>query len=127
MRKAFVSYNYENRELAHNVNTLLPLNIIEALIIHVNSNTKSLIDKEIRISIKESNIVVFIIGNNSHNSPWINREAELAISMNKPILCIRYPETTGSTPQKLVKCDILDWDANTVHISIKNMIRDLVP
>ncbi|NQZ10588.1 MAG: TIR domain-containing protein [Algicola sp.] len=56
--------------------------------------------------------LLVIIGNNNHNSPWINREVELGISKNLPIVVTQLPNTTGGIPNKLrgMRYREVDWD-----------------
>jgi hypothetical protein len=47
------------------------------------------IREEILSMIQGASAVIFLIGQNTHNHPWVNYEAECAISKNKKILLVR--------------------------------------
>lgn len=121
-RRIFVSYNFKDREIAHNIGKFFqseggkcqgkPVFVKNDL----SKQGKKSIDKEIQSVIAGCSAVLFIIGDNNHNSPWINREAELSISMGLKSVAIRYPDTTGSLPNVLKKCEIpfVEWDQSSL-------------
>jgi hypothetical protein len=59
---------------------------------------------------------LFIVGNNNHNSPWILREAELAISMNLHLVLTRIPESTGAIPPILSRMSlpVAKWEVQDI-------------
>jgi len=54
---------------------------------------------------------LFVVGDNSHNSPWINREVELAVSKGLALVATQLPHTSGGIPNKLKNnyANIANW------------------
>lgn len=126
-RKIFISYNFRDREIAHNIGKFFqsergrcqgkPVFVKDDL----SKQGGKAIDKEIQLVMGGCCAVLFIVGNNNHNSPWINREAELSISMGLKSVAIRYPGTTGNLPDVLRKRKIpfVDWD----QVALSNILN----
>ena len=107
MKKIFVSYNFNDRSISHSVNGMSkdnngPVNgrfvFVEG---DVASNGAAAIDKKIGNTMNNCDVALFLVGNNNHNSPWIEREVELATSKGFPILVMKLPDSTGGVPQSL--------------------------
>ena len=60
--------------------------------------------------IKQCDLVVCLIGNDSHSSKWIPYEIDVAHGLKKKVYCVRIPETTGGPPQKLKGSKIYSMD-----------------
>ena len=107
MKKIFVSYNFNDKSVSHSIKAMSIENNgpINALFVFVEGdstcNESNAIDLKIRSTIQNCNMALFLIGNNNHNSPWIEREVQLAISKSLPILVMKLPDTTGGIPNSL--------------------------
>ena len=64
------------------------------------------------------NLVICLIGNDSHNSPWIDYEMDVAISQQKPIIPVRIPNTSGGLPPKIRYLPIIEWDSKEIQQQI---------
>ena len=51
--------------------------------------------KKAKDLISRSNIVIVVIGEDTHNAPGVEKEVELANQLRKPIFQIRPPNSTG--------------------------------
>lgn len=122
MKKIFVSYNFNDRSISHNVKGMSidnngPVNgrfvFVEG---DVTSNGVAAIDEKIRKTMQNCDVALFLVGNNNHNSPWIEREVELATSKGLPILVMKLPDATGGAPQSLKNRRYKDcsWGANNL-------------
>ncbi len=120
--KVFVSYNFNDRENCHSIKAMTREKggPVDASFIFVKNDVSrygsAAIDKEINSTMQGCSSALFIIGNNNHNSPWINREVELAISKNLDIYITRLPRTQGGLPQKLPRNRYTEvtWGANNL-------------
>jgi len=117
-RRIFISYNFKDREIAHNIRPYFQSNggtcqgkplFIEN---DVSGQGDKAIDLEVRRIMKKCNIALFVIGDNVHSSPWINREAELAVSMDLKLAGVRFPKSNGGVPNILKhhKLPIAKWN-----------------
>lgn len=66
--------------------------------------------------IDESDCIIVLIGNDSHNSTWIDYEMEVATSKKKPILGVRIPSTSGAGPELFRQRLFIpiEWDVNII-------------
>jgi antiphage defense system Thoeris ThsB-like protein len=105
-RKIFVSYNFrKDAHLAHNIKTFFQpqgrCDGTPVFVENVSAQGDDAIDREINRVMEGCDAAVFVVGDDSHNSPWINREAELARSKPLGIVTVRAPGTTGGLPNVL--------------------------
>ena len=119
-RKIFVSYNFKDKEVSHSVNALLQKHggKIDGQFVFVTRDVSSeggaAIDREISRVQSGCDAALFIMGNNSHNSPWINREAQLAKSRDLCIVLTRLPESRGGVPYEFFNSNYpeAEWSVN---------------
>jgi len=78
------------------------------------------------MSDNDCSAAIFVIGNNNHNSPWIDREAEIACSRDLGIIAVRLPDTTGALPPKLreMKIEIEDWGPDALCTALNRAARE---
>ncbi len=71
--------------------------------------------------IKQCDIVLVLIGDDSHNRKWIDYELQVATSNQKTIKGVRIPETSGAGPKlfRKRKLPLLRWDADEIALAIK--------
>src|SRR4051812_11022851 len=101
-RGVFISYNFKNRELAHTLKNYFqdlggpcegkPLYVTN----DVSEDGDAAIDREIRSVMDQCAAAIFVIGDDNHNSPWIEREAKIASSRNLAIVAVRLRDTKGA-------------------------------
>ncbi len=120
--RIFVSYNFNDREIAHTVRNFSQTfgGKVDGTFALVENNVSAsgerAIDDEIRRIMQGCDAALFIVGNNNHNSPWILREAELAISMNLHLVLTRIPESTGAIPPILSRMSlpVAKWEVQDI-------------
>lgn len=115
----FISYNFrDDKEFARGIRNFFqpdgPCHGEPRFVENDVSETDvEAIDAKIRRAMSGCVAAVFVCGDNSHNSPWINREAKLAISGNLGIVALRAPRTTGGIPNELRALStpppLVDW------------------
>lgn len=106
-KKTFVSYNYADAEVARTVRSQFnnaggpvqgkPVSLEE----NMTSGGDKAIDAAIKQKMSECDSALFVVGDNSHNSRWIEREAQLAVSKGIPVTVAQLPGTTGGIPDGL--------------------------
>ena len=117
----FISYNFtDDRELAHNIGVFFqPRGLCHGeprFVGNVSAGGDDAIDREILRTLRDCAAAIFVYGDNAHNSPWINREAELAISLGIGIVALRAPGTSGNLPNALraINPPRADWSAESL-------------
>ncbi|MDY0250038.1 MAG: TIR domain-containing protein [Pseudomonas sp.] len=105
--RIFVSYNFNDREISRSISSFTQLHggPVRGSFTFVKNDVSAYgdtaIDKEIKEVMSGCDSAFFVIGNNSHNSPWINREAVLAMSKGLKIVVSIFPNTNGGVPSAL--------------------------
>ncbi len=105
--KTFVSFNFKDRELVLSMRNFFQEHqgqIQGSMVIcenDVSADGDKAIDAEILRVMRGCDAALFVIGDECHNSPWIRREATLAISIKLDLVVVRRPKTTGGEPPEL--------------------------
>jgi hypothetical protein len=131
-RLVFISYNFKNRELSHTLKNYFqelggpcegkPLYVTR----DVSEEGAAAIDLEIRAMMDRCTAAIFVIGDDNHNSPWIEREAEIASSRGIAIVAVRLRRTTGALPPKLREMNIQteDWEPDALCTALNRAARE---
>lgn len=104
MKKVFVSHVFEDKKYIENMKVWKEdqTTCIRELIVETQHDFRpegeKAIKEKLKRSIEKSDVVVVLIGNNTHNHDQIRIEIELANSMNKPVIVLRLLNTTGAKP-----------------------------
>ncbi|MCG9738379.1 TIR domain-containing protein [Shewanella insulae] len=107
-KKIFVSYNYKDSEITRTINSMVRDcgGIIDGVFVFVENDMSNLgeraIESEIRKVMNQCDAALFVVGDDCHNSPWINREAQLAKSLGLNIVITRIPYSDGGIPYELM-------------------------
>lgn len=123
-KSVFISYVYEDKEYLQKLKEWGQKRLLgnDIVITHERKDCRSQGDTAIREEIKSmiqgAGTVLFLIGQNSHNHPWIKYEADCALSKNRKIVLIRIPETTGGKPKILSKYSEITFDVNKIKVNI---------
>jgi predicted GTPase len=125
-RKIFISYNFYDQEISHSVKNMFPShceNILGKAMFVDNNQTNpnhGTIGKAIEQAISGCDIALFVIGHNNYNSPWLEREAQFADSLNIPIVLVLLPGTHGYVPNSLAgeNHPIAQWDAYDIGYTL---------
>jgi len=127
IKKIFVSYNFKDRSTSYNIKAMSKENsgLVNGTFVFVENDVSgkgnSAIDREIRNTMLNCDIALFLVGDISHNSPWIEREVELATSKGLKIIVMQLPNTYGGAPNSLInrsypKCD---WEESALSDLVK--------
>lgn len=106
-RSIFISYDYNDRAWRDNLSkwqsqgqlgTGLKMTFERD---DLRQGGDSAIKNEINAMIQGCDTVLVIVGNNTHNRPWIDYEVSVANARHKKVLVGRIPNTTGAAPREL--------------------------
>lgn len=64
---------------------------------------KDAIKEHLKNKIRGCAVILILLGNDTHNHPWIEAEVELANSFHKDIICVGIPNSNRSKPPILNK------------------------
>lgn len=121
----FVSYRWEDRDHKEGFRGLLlnPNNELFDVPIEDRErfDTTEDIQRYLNTKIRQASTIVVLIGNNTHNGPWVKHELEVANSQRKPIIPVRIPETNGGLPVIISNRDIISWDIDSLNDALANV------
>lgn len=103
MKSVFVSYDYNNLSEAQKVKAWgeggrLGMLVVTRESSDVRQGGAAAIRAHIEPKIRGCAVVLCLVGQDSHNRRWVDYEVALAKSLNKPVVCVRLPATTGAAP-----------------------------
>ncbi len=94
--KIFISYDYsndgkyKNMLLAWDGNKKFDFNFHDTSAdVSINSHDAGVIKRAISAKINESDIVICIIGNQTHKSKWVEWEINKTVDLKKPIVAVK--------------------------------------
>lgn len=130
-RRVFVSFNFKDVAVARNVTTFFQSQegrcqgktvFVEK---DVSAEGDAAIDAEIRRVMSGCDCALFVVGDDCHNSPWINREAQIAIGSGLGRVAVRAPNTTGGLPHTLADSEIpfVTWGHDTLSDAMNKAKR----
>ena len=117
----FLSYKWEDKNYADGMNGLLR---------DQNNMYRHLTDRErkdlrnkgettwkkyLKDKIRDSDALICLIGQDTHNATGVNYELSVASSLGIKIIPVRIPKTYGRAPKIISKLKILNWEAREIN------------
>ena len=128
-RHVFLSFIEEDLQLvelfrgqAKNANSDLAFDDY-SLKIPINSDNADYVKQQIRNKIDGVSVTLCLIGDNTHNSDWVDWEIETSDKMGKGIVGMRlHSSSSDIVPDALndVDADIVDWNIADVMTAIED-------
>jgi len=135
-KNIFISYKFDDAELVRTLPSWFQRNggRCEGTPIFVDPTIPpggtNAIDEKILRTMENCAAVLFVVGDNNHNSPWINREAKIAISLPRPITAVQLEGSTGGLPNELKnlnqQIELLEWGPRNL-CDVLNKIQPPAP
>ena len=131
-RRIFISYQHINQMKAKGFNLLrwnknVPVEFVgRHLLDPVDSSNEAYISRRIREQIRGTSVTVVLIGEETHNSDWVEREVRWSLEKDRPngILGVRLHDGV-EIPDSLKDCgaEIIDWDSDEFGPAIERAAR----
>ena len=105
-QSVFISYVYEDQKHRDSVEHWFANNLVGPNRVTIAESGDfrhlgaSAIESHLKPKIRGAGAVLCLIGDNSHNSDWVQYELDVATSLNKKILLARIPGTHGGPPPR---------------------------
>lgn len=77
------------------------------------------IRSEVNSLMNGAGAMVALVGNNSHDRPWIRHEASYMQSARKPVIVVRMPGTTGAAPEGLRGLQEIPFEPGAIAKAIR--------
>lgn len=123
-KRIFVSFNYAERAFANDVRVFFqklggPVQATPVFVEKdVSAGGEPAIKEEIRRHVTGCRGLLVVVGDDAHNSPWMNYEVGLATSQKIPVAYVRHPRATGGPPNAQRGMPELTWDPKTIATAI---------
>ena len=129
MKNLFISFAERDRRYLNDFISILknPNNKLEGNPIYSRENKrnegKDAIEEYIKGMITQADLVICLIGDNSHNRPWLEKEVELATSMDKAMFGVQIEGTSGGPPEKFRERDltVVEWNINEMNNEVNRL------
>jgi len=78
------------------------------------------IKQHLRPLIQQADIIVLLIGKNTHSRKWVKYEIDVALSEKIPIFAVKLPVPSrgGLPPLVKGKIELIDWDSRLIQSAI---------
>lgn len=120
-KKVFISYDFTDASYKGEIENWLTELDFEVL----SKNKKDITpqntqaEKEIKEQIYQSSLVLILVGNDTHNRPWVDYEVAVARSKQIPVYCIRLANRSGAAPNEIRGLSFIDFS----ETNIKNLVK----
>lgn len=72
------------------------------------------VKNELKSLIQGADTVLVLVGDNTHNRPWVDYEIDVANAKHKRVIPVRIPGTTGAAPKKLRSKEEVVMDPSSI-------------
>ena len=123
-KSVFISYVYEDIEHRDKLKSWAEKKLLgeNIQITHERKDCRAqgdnAIKAEIESMIQGAGAVIVLIGQNTHNHPWVIHEAECIRAKNKKAVLVRIPGTNGSKPKILQGYPEIPMDVNKIKVAL---------
>jgi len=120
-KRIFVSCNFTDKGVTEQVKSMLAQHQkdIDAQVKFVENdvsyNGQTAIDWEIEHTLEDCDAALFVLGDKFRSSPWLEKEAECAISRHLPIFTTHLPGSDTSAPEVLERCESIEVAQDQPH------------
>ncbi len=79
------------------------------------------IKKHLSPKIAEADVIIALIGDNSHNHPWVDWEVAHARSLGIPVIPVRLPKTSGAGPREIRNKKMVRYSPRTLQEALNKI------
>jgi len=127
MAKVFISFDYQDIDSKKVVDNWINQNI--GLDISFSSEEghsyldkgENFVRKILREKINATQVLLVLVGNNTHNRPWVDYEVHHAKCQRLKIIWTQLPKTNGAPPKEISKLTPVTFDMNSIRTEIRKL------
>jgi hypothetical protein len=129
MPRVFISFDYDNIDHLKIVNNWKNQDIGAEIsfLAEEGKDYKSLGDRFIRKllaqKISSCTVVLILVGDNTHNRPWVDYEVHHAKCQRIKVIWTQIPGTKGAPPNELKKLKAIPFKINDIREAIRGSIN----
>ena len=76
--------------------------------------------KSIERKINSAQVLLLLVGNNTHNRPWVDYEIHHAKCQGLKVLWTQIPDTNGAAPKEISKLTPIPFNINSIRDAIRH-------
>jgi MTH538 TIR-like domain (DUF1863) len=129
--KVFISYRFSDAEIArtvevffHGLNGLVP-GTPKFVYVSEPSSEEDIM-QAIRRVMEMCQAVLLVVGDDSHNGPWIEYEIDSARQLKLPLVAIQLPNSRGALPQRVrnsTDVQHVRWDQKALASALNAIVN----
>ncbi|HMK26487.1 MAG TPA: TIR domain-containing protein [Chitinophagaceae bacterium] len=116
-KKVFISYHFNDKTYKGEVKKWLEEAGAEVISVDENDLRPlgdSVVEANIRNDISRVHLVLILVGNDTHNRPWVDYEVAVARSIGVTTFWIRLPNRTGAAPKEVRGLNCINYEKGTI-------------
>lgn len=116
-RKIFISYDFSDATFKGEIEVWLLEMGLEVISVNKRDLTpeaKREAKKRIKVQICESDLLLILVGNNTHNRPFVDYEVAVAKSVHVPTYLIRLSDKRGAPPAEVRSIECIEFSKSDV-------------
>jgi len=127
MARVFLSFNYEDIASKKTVDNWKKQNIGSDICFtsedgySYSDKGEILVKKILKDQIAKAHLVLVLVGNDTHNRPWVNYEISYAKTHGKKVIWTQIPGTTGGPPKEIINTVGLPFNMNQIQQAIRQI------
>ena len=126
MAKVFISFDYQDTDSKKVVDNWAKQNI--GLDISLSSEEghsylskgENFVKSILREKINASQVLLVLVGNNTHNRPWVDYEIHHAKCQGLKVIWTQIPNTNGAPPKEIHKLTSTPFDIKSIREAIRH-------
>lgn len=127
MSKVFISFDYNDIESKKTVDNWDKQGLgTDVSLISVDGNSHSakgdeVVRKILRDHINTVDVVLVLVGNSTHNRPWVDYEVHHAKCQSIKVIWTQLPNTNGAPPTEIRKQTPIPFSLKEIQKAIRNV------
>lgn len=129
MAKVFISFDYQDIESKNTVENWVNQNIGVDISFSTEEGHSYLdkgekyVKKILSKKISLCQVMLVLVGQNTHNRPWVDYEVHHAKCHGLKVIWTQIPKTNGTPPIEIKNVSPIPFDLNAIRESIRNFER----
>lgn len=123
-KTVFISYHFNDKTYKGEVQKWLEQEGVKVISVDekdLRPDGDKKIEDNIKSQIKQSNLVLILVGNDTHNRPWIDYEVAVAGSLKVPANWVRLSNRNGAAPKEVRGLTPIEFEETAILNKIKSL------
>jgi len=119
-KQVFISFSHKNLDFRNDLRAMFAEwgGPIQATPVYITEDVRSqgtaAVERKIKEIMEPCRGLLLVVGEDVHNSEWIDYEIKLASGWQKPWAPVRHKQSKGGLPNSFRDKPVLPWDADAI-------------